>query len=369
MRGNGLAGPIGRRLGAGAALAVVLAAAAFPAPLGRWVAARTIEARAGIDATASLPDGLHVALCGSGSPLPDPSRVGPCSVVIAGRHVFVVDAGEGGARNMTLMGIPNGRVEAVFLTHLHSDHIDGLGPMLLLRWTGANARAPLPVYGPAGTARVVAGFDEAYAIDAGFRTAHHGPAVAPPSGAGGVARPFALPPRGDGTPVRVFAQDGLTVTAFRVDHGPVEPAVGYRFDYKGRSLVMSGDTRATPSLVRAARGADLLVHEGLQPRMVALLTRTLTARHQPGLAKITRDILTYHTTPEQAADEARAAGVRNLVFSHVIPQLPSRTLYPAFLGTARQRFDGTMTVGEDGMVFSLPAGSTGMELRRWSVRF
>lgn len=354
--------------GAAIALAVVLGLAAFPAPAGRFLAAQVVNARAAVDATQHLPDGLHVALCGSGSPLPDPSRVGPCSVVIAGKHLFVVDAGEGGARNMTLMGIPAGRVEAVFLTHLHSDHIDGLGPMMLLRWTGANATAPLPIHGPAGTGRVVAGFDEAYAIDAGFRTAHHGLAVAPPSGAGGKAMPFALPPRGDGTPVRVYAADGLTVTAFRVDHGPVEPAVGYRFDYKGRSLVMSGDTVATPSLVRAARGADLLVHEALQPRLVALLTRALERRNQPGLARITRDILTYHTTPEQAADEAQAAGVKNLVFSHLIPQLPSRAVYPAFLGDARQRFNGTMTIGEDGMVFSLPAGGKGMELRVWPVR-
>jgi ribonuclease Z len=149
--------------------------------------------------TQELPEGLHVALCGSGSPLPDPTRAGPCSVVIAGKHVFVVDAGEGGARNMTLMRIPNGHVEAVFLTHLHSDHIDGLGPMMLLRWTGANATVPLPIYGPAGTERVVAGVNEAYAIDG---------AIAPrttvrPSRrhrAGGTAYPFALPPRGMARP-------------------------------------------------------------------------------------------------------------------------------------------------------------------------
>lgn len=352
----------------GIALAGVLAGAAFPQAIGRAIGRVAVGARAGIDATRSLPDGLHVALCGTGSPLPDPARAGPCSVVIAGRHVFVVDAGEGGARNIALMRIPNGLLEAVFLTHLHSDHIDGLGPMLLLRWTGAHATTPMPVHGPAGTDRVVAGFEAAYAIDHGFRTAHHGARIAPPSGAGGTARPFALPPRGDWTPVTVYARDGVTVTAFRVDHGPVEPAVGYRFSYKGRSIVFSGDTSATPSIVRNARGADLLVHEGLQPRLVALLTDTLDARGQHGTAQITRDILDYHTTPEQAAAEAQAAGVRHLVFSHVIPQLPSRAMYPAFLGDARRRFDGTITVGEDGMVFSLPAGGSGMEFHDWPVR-
>lgn len=352
----------------GAVLASIVAAAAFPDAIGRTAARIAIDQRAGVDVTRELPDGLHVALCGSGSPMPDPTRAGPCSVVIAGRHVFVVDAGEGGARNIMLMGIPNGHVEAVFLTHLHSDHIDGLGPMLLLAWTGAGRTSPLPVYGPAGTDRVVAGFDQAYAIDAGFRTAHHGAKVAPPSGAGGKALPFALPPKGDWSPVPVFDRDGVIVTAFRVDHGPVEPAVGYRFTYKGRSIVFSGDTSATPSIALNARGADLLIHEALQPRLVALMTEALERRSRPALAKITRDILTYHTSPEDAAAEAQAAGVKHLVFSHNIPPMPSRIMYPAFLGVARQRFAGTITVGEDGMVFSLPAGRTGMEFRRWPVR-
>jgi ribonuclease Z len=351
----------------GAVLAGVLALAAFPAPIGLAMARLAIDARAGVDATQELPEGLHVALCGSGSPLPDPTRAGPCSVVIAGKHVFVVDAGEGGARNMTLMRIPNGHVEAVFLTHLHSDHIDGLGPMMLLRWTGANATVPLPIYGPAGTERVVAGVNEAYAIDGAIapRTTVR-PSRRHRAGRHGLSVRAAA--KGDGTPVTVFQRDGLTVTAFRVDHGPVDPAVGYRFDYKGRSIVFSGDTAPTPLLVRNARGADLLVHEGLQPRLVGLMEQTLRKRGQPGLAKIMSDIPGYHTSPDAAAAEAQQAGVKNLVFSHNVPQLPSRAMYPAYLGNARQKFDGTITVGEDGMVSSLPAGGKGMELRTWSVR-
>jgi ribonuclease Z len=279
----------------------------------------------------------------------------------------VVDAGEGGARHISLMGLPVGRIEAVFLTHFHSDHIDGLGPLMLLRWTGNAATAPLPVYGPPGVDRVVAGFDAAYVLDDGYRTAHHGPKIAPPSGAGGTAMTFTPPPRGSLGNVLVYDRDGLRVTAFSVEHGPVNPAVGYRFDYKGRSVVISGDTAASAALVANARGTDLLVHEGLQPALVALMTRALIARNQGGIAQITRDILTYHTAPEVAAQEAQEAGVRHLLFTHILPPLPFRSGYAAFLGTARQRFGGTITVGEDGMMFSLPAGSAAMGFTRLPV--
>ena len=315
---------------------------------------RVINDRAGRDATTGLPDGLHVVLCGTGSPLPDPSRAGPCTLIIAGKRLFIVDAGEGGARNLTLMGMPTGRVEAVFLTHFHSDHIDGMGPMLLMRWSGKPNMAPLPVHGPPGVARVVAGFNEAYALDNGYRTAHHGPAIMPPGGAGATALPFAI-----GTaPVVIVDDGGVRITAFAVDHGPVEPAVGYRFDYKGRSVVLSGDTAPSPSLIAAARGADLLVHEALQPKLVALLTDALAAKGIANTAQITRDIQDYHTSPEQAADAASAAGVKQLLLNHIVPQMPYRFAYPAFLGDAARHFAGPITLGEDGMILTLPAGSS-----------
>ena len=358
-----------RYIAAIAAVVVMLAGvAAFQRQIGAGILGGVFGTRAGLDRTASLPDGLHVALCGTGSPLPDPDRAGACTVVIAGRHIVVVDAGEGGARNIALMGIPNGRIDALFLTHFHSDHIDGLGPMMLLRWTGFGATSRLPIYGPPGVDRVVAGFDAAYALDAGYRTAHHGSVIAPPSGAGGEAMPLALPPRGSLDRIVVYDRDGLRVSAFRVDHGPVDPAVGYRFDYKGRSVVLSGDTTATPALVAAARDVDLLVHEGLQPKLVGLMTTALTSRGIVGTAQITRDILDYHASPEMVAREAQAAGARFVVFSHIIPQVPSRTMYPAFLGEARTLYDGPIVVGEDGMLFSLPARSRAIDFARLPVK-
>lgn len=351
---------------AGAA-ALVIGMAALQPQIGRAIMASAFAARAGTDVTQDLPDGLHVALCGTGAPLPDPSRAGPCTAIIAGPHLFIVDAGDGAARNIALMGLPTGKVEGVFLTHLHSDHFDGLGPVMLMRWTGAAATRPLPIHGPPGVERVIAGFRTAYTLDAGYRTAHHGEAIAPRSGAGGDARPFAPPPRGSTAAVTVYEGDGLRVKAFRVDHGPVDPAVGYRFDYKGRSLVISGDTAVSAALVANARGADLLVHEALQPRLVAPMTQALSARGLERTAQITRDILDYHASPEQAADHAQAAGVKHLLFTHILPPLPFRSAYPAFLGDARRRFDGSITVGEDGMMFSLPAGSEEVGFTRLRV--
>jgi ribonuclease Z len=345
------------------ALAGVLAAVFLfvrwqQAAIGSALFERAVSARVGRDSTAGLPDGLHVALCGTGSPLPNPSRAGPCNVVIAGKQIFVVDIGEGGGRNINLMGIPLGRISGVFLTHFHSDHIDGMGPLMLTRWTAGTNTSPLPVYGPTGVDKVVAGFNAAYAIDDTYRTGHHGPAIAPPTGAGGTAMLFALPESGQGDTVVVLEKDGLKVTAIRVDHGPVKPAVGYRFDYKGRSIVISGDTAKSTSLTAAAKGADLLVHEALQPKLVKMMTASLEAKGMKNLAQITRDILNYHTTPEQAAEVAKAAEVKELVLSHIVPSIPSKFFYPAFLGDAASRYPGPIVVGEDGMMFSLPAGKT-----------
>ncbi len=350
----------GRRHGLIGTVLVVLAGVAlvlwFQAAIATAILKRVIDSRAGRDITASLPDGLHVGLCGSGSPMPDASRAGPCTLVIAGKRVFMVDTGEGAAATTTRMAIPLARLERVFLTHFHSDHIDGLGPVMLYRWTGGPARSPLPVAGPPGVEAVVAGFNAAYAADNRYRTAHHGAALAPPSGAGAVAMTYTLPPPGRGGRV-VLNDAGLTVTAFRVDHSPVSPAVGYRFDYKGRSVVISGDTAPGSDLVGAARGADLLVHEALQPRLVSLLTGALERNGVKHTAQLTRDILDYHTSPEDAARAARAAGVRHLVLNHIVPPVPMRFANPAFLGDAATYFDGPITLGEDGMMFSLPAGS------------
>lgn len=343
--------------------AVVLAIGfVFRRPLALRAMERVVTANMETSTLDELGDGLHVALCGAGSPLPDPQRSGPCVALVAGGHLYVVDAGSGASRMLARMRLPQGQVEAVLLTHFHSDHIDGLGELMLQRWANGSHPDPLPVYGPPGVQEVVAGFDLAYMQDARYRVAHHGEAVLPPSGAGGVARAFEVPPPGERSVV--LDRDGLVVSVFQVDHRPVEPAVGYRFDYKGRSVVLSGDTRRSDSVVAAARGVDVLVHEALSPELVAILNRAARAAGRDNLAKITADIVSYHTTPVEAAEIARDAGARYLLLYHIVPPLPLPPLEEEFVEGVAEVYDGPVRVGRDGDLVSLPAGSRAIEVER-----
>jgi ribonuclease Z len=323
--------------------------------IGLQLLRRTADRAMARDEIAALPDGLSAGFCGTGSPMTDRSRAGPCLAVIAGKRLFVFDAGSGASETLAAMGLPPGAVEQVFLTHFHSDHIDDLGALALQRWAGGGATTPLKVAGPPGVERVVAGFNEAYALDATYRVAHHGGAVVPPSGAGLVAAPFVFPEGAD----RLVVMDGsgVRITAFLVDHGPVKPAVGYRVDYTGRSVVISGDTVPTPTLEREAKGADLLVMEALSKRLVGELERAATRAQRPGVARIMHDIQNYHTTPQDAADMAKRAGAEALALTHVVPPLPSALLDGLFLGDARTRFDGPVWVMRDGDLVSPWAGA------------
>jgi ribonuclease Z len=337
---------------------------AFQRPIATALLKQIVHKNVGRDIIPDLPDGLHLALCGTGSPFPDPTRAGPCSAIIAGDRLFIVDTGEASARNLGYMGIPAARIEAIFLTHFHSDHIDGIGPFLLQRWGMGTFQTPTPVYGPTGVDQVVDGFRAAYVLDFGYRVAHHTPKIMPPGGSGGKGMPFALPPAGQGDQIVVIDDKGLKVTAFRVDHAPIDPAVGYRFDYKGRSVVITGDTKKTPSVQALAKGVDILVHEALQPKLVKILETEFANKNQNNMSRVMHDILNYHTTPEEAAAQAAAAGARELVLNHIVPPLPLRFAYPAFLGDAAMFYDKPITVGEDGMLFSLPANSTTIDRRR-----
>lgn len=354
-----------RRILIGLLALVILAAGGLwlmRGPIALALAERQIDRALAADPIAALPDGLSVGLCGAGSPIPGPDRSGPCVVVIAGRAMYLVDTGEGANRTLARMGFSPTRLSGIFLTHFHSDHIDGLGGVLLTRWAGSSATAPLPVYGPPGVDGVVQGFNAAYTADRGYRIAHHGASVVPPTGFGGDPRPFEPAPAGALTPV--LDQDGLKVFAFTVDHGPVRPAVGYKFEYKGRTAVISGDTAKTASVQQAAAGADLLVHEALSPPMVKLMETAARNAGKTNNARIFHDIAGYHTTPHQAAEIARDAHVRYLLLDHIVPPLPIAALEVPFLGDARKVYDGPLRVGRDGDFIVMPAETTEVKFQR-----
>ena len=336
-------------------IAAVLAAVIFSKPILTAMATNIIKQRF-ISQSEKWEDGLYAGLAGTAGPFPDIKRAGPCIVVLAGDHVYIVDAGQGAARNIALMGFLMGKVDAVLLTHFHSDHIADLGEIMMQRWVGGSNAKPIDVIGPTGVETVVEGFNRAYSLDDGYRVAHHGAATVPPSGAGGTARPFSLSAEDDAS-VIVVDDGGLKVTAFKVNHAPVSPAVGYRFDYKGRSLVISGDTIPCESLTKQSQGADILFQAALQPSMVKLIHDQAGLSSIPSLAKITADIPSYHSSPEGAAKTASDAGVKQLVLYHITPPIPNPLLNNMYLGDAGKYYKGPITIGEDGMLFSLPANN------------
>lgn len=331
-----------------------LLTACLPSGLTTAIMEKGLEARMNANVLDEFEDGLHMAVCGAGGPMPAPNASGPCVMVIAGKRVFVVDVGTDSPRNINRMGYQIGDVEAVFLTHFHSDHLDGLGELATLRWAAGDNNKPLPVHGPQGVEKVVDGFNMAYSHDFVYRNEHHGDSIAPLSGAGLTARAFDKPAQGE---LALLINDGnLKVEALAVQHNPVEPAVGYRFSYKGRSILISGDTIKSANIERFAQGVDLLVHEALAPNLVKLMNKVATETGNTTMKTITHDILDYHASPMEAAETAKAAQVGHLVYYHIVPPLVIPGQKALYLDGADKVFEN-YSIAEDGLSFSLPAGS------------
>jgi ribonuclease Z len=311
------------------------------------------------------PDALRVALCGTGNPLADRERAAACTAIFAGGNIYLVDIGPGSWKNLALWRIPAPRVAAVMFTHFHSDHIGDLGELNIETWAQGRDH-PLRVYGPVGVEQVVDGFEQAYSLDEGYRIAHHGAALMPPANwqmqpiAVKIDTPPGVSPCAGGS-ATVLEENGLKVTAFTVDHTPVAPAYGYRFDYKGRSVVISGDTVKCANLVAQATGADVLIHEGQAAHLVKLIQEAAEAMGNARAAKIMSDIRRYHTTPVEAATEANQAGVALLVLSHIGPPTPNMLAKITFMrGVADVRPHGVI-LGYDGLLLTLPADSKEIE--------
>ena len=344
-------------IGIVAAVAVVVVIAAQIPAVQDALIRRVIASRIGMPHGDLLgTDALRVVLCGTSSPMPHPTRAKACVAVFAGGKFWVVDTGPGSWNRMALLQIDGRDIGGILYTHYHSDHIGELGEFNLQTWA-AGRKAPLAVYGPPGVERVVAGFTEAYALDTGYRIAHHGPELLPPDLARMEAHSIPGPATGQG-PAVVLDQDGLKITAFAVTHSPVSPAYGYRFDYRGRSVVVSGDTVKDKGLIAVAKGADVLVHEAQAHHIVSIMHEEAEKIGRSRVAKILHDIPTYHTSPVEAAEVANEAGVRLLVLYHLTPPPPNAPLVERVFvrGVSAVRPNGWV-LADDGLLVTLPANS------------
>jgi ribonuclease Z len=274
--------------------------------------------------------------------------------------MYLVDVGPGSTERSLEYRLPLAQLDGIFLTHFHSDHIGELGEAMTQSWLASGRDTSLDVYGPEGITDVVNGFLQAYSRDQVYRTAHHTQQYMPKEGDHMTAHPISP---SIGKDAEVFDKDGLRVIAIRVDHEPVAPAVAYRFEYAGRSVVVSGDTDYSENLGRAAHGADLLVHEVLEKKIVGTMSRAMRDRGLERQLKLASDILDYHTSPQDAVRLARDAGVSTLVFTHLVPPVPGMMARRVFLSELGERGDVDVLVGEDGMHFRLdPAGGIDREL-------
>lgn len=313
-----------------------------------------------------VDDALRVAVAGSSAPLPSASRAKASVVVFAGGKFWVVDTGPESVENLVLWGIPLSEIGGVLLTHFHSDHIGDLGELQLQTWAGGRP-APLAVYGGPGVEGVVQGFNDAYRLDQGYRTDHHGEKVMPSTTWGMVAHTVTLDgaptPRKDRTAI-VYDDGQLRITAIEVNHAPIEPAYAYRFDYKGRSAVVTGDLTYHEPLIESAANADVFVSEAISRTMTKSLE---TAAHSVGRGRteaIMHDVQDYHISPEEAAKLANAAHVQLLVYYHLLPApdgFLARRLFASGVNEVRR---GDWTIADDGSLYTLPLGTDDVRIGR-----
>ena len=268
-------------------------------------------------------DSLRAVICGSRSPIASPGRAQTCVLIEAGDDIYIIDTGDGSANNLNSYNIPWPNVKGIIFTHLHSDHISDLADVHLLSWVNGR-EGKLKVYGPEGVNSVTDGFDLTYSNDYIFRNAHHGDDLVALKNAGYVTQIIDI-----NDPIFINSNE-LKVTAFEVLHDPVEPALGFRFDYKGRSIVVSGDTIYSENLISASMNADVLIHEAMSiPLLEAIRSAAITSG-RTNTAKILFDVQDYHTPAVEVAKVAVKANVSHLILYHLLPAPRSNVMEKIF---------------------------------------
>lgn len=277
---------------------------------------------------------MQTIILGSGSPLPDPQRAGPSTLVRTGSGDLLFDCGRGVLMRAAAAGSAAGALRGLFLTHLHSDHTTDLNDIVTSRWITSFQPQPLPVFGPVGTASLLHAVEAMLELDIGYRLAHHEDLQWRPS-----AEVLECE-RG------TVLEDGeVRITAAPTDHAPVRPTVGYRIDEGAFSVVIAGDTVPCDGLDQLCAGADMLVHTVVRPDLIRPI----------GLPRLL-DVLDYHSSVEDAAQTAARNGVGTLVLTHPVPA-PQPGTEPEWIALAAEHFDGTIVLAHD--LLALDVGPTG----------
>jgi ribonuclease Z len=251
-------------------------------------------------------------------------RFGPGTLVEAGKEKLLFDCGRGATQRIYQLNISFNLVNALFLTHLHSDHTLGIPDLWLTGWI-MGRQVPMRVWGPPGTRELISNLERAYAFDVHMR--RDVDEQLPAEGAVVEANEIK-----EGM---VYEREGVKVMAFLVDHGPVKPAFGYRVDYDGHSVTLSGDTRFSENLIRAAQGTDVLIHEVLDPEAYSEISNTFTQAQR-------QKVMEHHITPEQAGMVFARVKPKLAVYSHIVP--PDA---PDLVAHTRKAYSGPLEVGED----------------------
>jgi ribonuclease BN (tRNA processing enzyme) len=266
-----------------------------------------------------------------GGPRPRKANSASAQVIVVNEVAYVVDCGDGVARQLVSAGVRLSQLRHIFLTHQHSDHNADYGNLILLAWT-SGLKTRVDCWGPPPLHQMTRDSMEMNAYDIRTRIEDEGRVPLQP-----LVHVHELEKGG-----LVFEDENVQVRAALVDHPPVVPAFGYRFDAADRSFVISGDTKPSAKLIELARGADVLVHEALYPAGVDRLVAGV-----PNASSLKQSILSHHTTAEDAGRVAQAAGVKTLVLSHFVPPDDPAITDQMWVDAARTHFAGRIIVGKD----------------------